>query len=176
MMNATFDRQPSLAHDAPRAPGNSQLARAMLCAASMLAAVYVPPSALAATGIKAAYVEPVLPSKPFSGFLPSGNLAAGPSTGVLGITSLTAYNGNNVRVTAYIFVTEVVGPTCNSLAVSSAGKRLLTFIDLPAHSQVHLTSPSPLVVEPISGAANGLTCVSRTASSSLEVMVNGFSN
>jgi len=134
------------------------------------------PSAFAAGGVKAAYVEAVMPSKPFSANVPSGNLGAGPSTGVLGITSLTAYNAENTRHTLYIFVTEVVGPTCNSPAISTAGKRLLTYIVIPAQSQVHLTFPSPLVVEPISGAANGLTCITRTALNTLDLMVNGFTN
>jgi hypothetical protein len=65
---------------------------------------------------------------------------------VLGITSLTAYNTDNTRHIIYIFVTEVVGPTYNSTAISTAGTRLLTFILVDAQSQVHLTFPSPLVV------------------------------
>lgn len=174
-MDSTFIGGGTFASRRNKDASAARLPVRVLCAMAAMAVLGGAPSAFAAGGIKAAFVEATLPSKPFNASL-SGNTGAGPSTGVLGITSLTAYNSETTRHTVYIFVTEVVGPSCNSATVSSGGERLLTYIVVPAQTQVHLTFPSPLIVEPISGAAYGLTCLRRSASGSIDVMVNGFAN
>jgi hypothetical protein len=175
MMNAILDERGVRTEGSVKRAIRVSLSASSLCVMLAIAALCAAQSAFAAGGVKAAYVEAALPSKPFTAYL-RGDTGAGPTTGVLGITSLTAYNSESTPHKIYIFVTEVVGPTCNSAAVSSAGERLLTYIVVPAQSQVHLTFPSPFVVEPISGAANGLTCLRRTSLATLDVMVNGFAN
>jgi hypothetical protein len=157
-MNTTFDRQ-------------------VLCiarqVATAVAALCAMTSSYAATGIRPVYVEPVLPSKPFHTILISESFAAGPSVGVLGITSLTIYNAASVDTFVSLYSTEVVGPTCSSAPVQTANNRLLTFFRIPKATQIHVTYPSPLVVEPIA-AANGLTCIRFIGGSNMSV--NGFVN
>ena len=119
--------------------------------------------------------EPVM--KPFSKILFSQMLADGPDAGVLGITSLTMYNTDSTDSFINVYATQVVGPTCASTPID-AGSRYLFFFRVPSGSTFHATFPSPLVVEPIPGAVNGLTCIrfKGTTNTLSIMMVNGFVN
>lgn len=139
--------------------------------AATLALFGTPDSTRAAGAVRAALVEPVMPSKPLSEVLASGTVASGSATGVLGITSLTLVNGGTTKLPVFIFATSVIGPTCNSPEVSGT-RRLLAYIDVQAESTMHLTYPSPLVVTPI----NGFSCVTMNPKPFLTVMFNGFIN
>ena len=150
---------------------------AALCVVSAITGLFTAPSALAAGPIRPVYVEPVLPSKPFSKILFSQMLADGPDAGVLGITSLTMYNTDSTDSFINVYATQVVGPTCASMPID-AGSRYLFFFRVPSGSTFHATFPSPLVVEPIPGAVNGLTCIrfKGTTNTLSIMMVNGFVN
>ena len=174
MMNARFDRHVLLAEGGIKYSTRATFAAAALYVASTIAGLCAAPAVFAAGGVKAAYVEQVLPSKPFSAMLLTESYAAGPSAGVLGITSLTIYNAGNVDTFVSLYATEVVGPTCESAPVLTAKNRMLTFFRITKATQIHVTYPSPLVVEPIGGAANGLTCIRFVGGSNMSV--NGFVN
>ena len=148
-------------------------AAAVLCIVSAITGFFTAPSAQAAGPIRPVYVEPVLPSKPFSKVLIIQEFADGPDVGVLGITSLTIYNSGADQFIS-LYATHVVGPTCFSTPVE-ARSRLLYFIFAPNKTTLHASFPSPLVVEPIPGAANGLTCI-RLVGPSASMIVNGFVN
>lgn len=149
-------------------------AAAVLCIVSAITGFFTAPSAQAAGPIRPVYVEPVLPSRPFRAILFSPMRADGPDAGVLGITSLTV-DSDGMESFVSVYATQVVGPTCRS-AVLEDGNRLLFFSRVPNKTTLHATFPSPLVVEPIPGAASGLTCIRFVSNALSSVMVNGFVN
>lgn len=170
-MHAIFDRRGSFAERGFKPPMRAAVNAGALCVASTIAGLGAVPSAFAAGGIRAAYVETVVPARPLSEFLANGTLASGAANGVLGITSLTLVNSGTTKTPVFIFAIGVVGPTCNSPEVSGTA-RLLAYVDVQADSTMHLTYPSPLVVTPI----NGFSCIRMNPKPGLTVMFNGFIN
>lgn len=130
--------------------------------------------ALAAT--KAAFVESVLPSRPYSDTVSgsaSGYVTIGPgSSGVLGVTSLTFTNRGNVNRTVVVFPPLLAGgQTCGSTSViGGASPRF--YVNVPAFQTVHLTYPSPLVLPTFGGQS----CIAIGDAYQVETMVNGFIN
>ena len=171
-MNTFFARESAHSRQsAAQRLGRSKLAGAALCIASTIAGLCAAPGAFAAGGIRAAYVEQVMPTKPLSEFLASGTQGSGSASGVLGITSLTLVNTATTKTSVFIFAIGVVGPTCDSAEVSG-NSRLLAHVLVPPDSTMHLTYPSPLVVSPI----NGFSCIRMNPKPGLTVMFNGFIN
>jgi hypothetical protein len=80
------------------------LARATSLAGAAAAALALPGPALAAGAIRAAYVEAVIPGRPFSAvFQPNAGLAStGPSSGVLGVTSLSITSFGTAQVATMV--------------------------------------------------------------------------
>ena len=127
-----------------------------------------------AGGIKAAFVETVIPSRSY--FVAFDVLTAGfvgPGTGVLGVSSITFSNFGSSTRQVSIRQKVVVGPTSDSQSVpQSAPIEVVVFVQ--ALSTLHLAYPSPLVFNPI----NGFTCLSSSQDGpgSVFVQVNGFIN
>ena len=83
-------------------------------AACAIALVGVATPAAAAGGIKAAYVEQVIPAHTYTGHMTvlNSTTSVGPGTGVLGITSLTLTNFDTQAQQVFIFVPVYAGAGC----------------------------------------------------------------
>jgi hypothetical protein len=138
-------------------------------------------SALAAGGIKAAYVEQVIPAKTFSSTIRLSNVATyktvGPSAGIYGITSITLTNFDSSLQTLQIFVPVFASGGCGISGSSIPKYDQQMTVYLQPHSTLHLSFPTPLVVNPQAG----VSCVGATTQGDLhgediEVVFNGVVN
>ena len=136
--------------------------------------------ALAAGGIKAAYVEQVIPSRTFNGHMQVLNAtrSVGPGTGILGITSLTLTNFDTTPQQVFIFVPIFSGGGCGT-----GGSNIVGGLDpqmtiyLQPQATLHLAYPTPLVINPY----QGVTCIAAEVTTALhggsvEIDVNGVVN
>jgi hypothetical protein len=145
---------------------------------STLALASIAGSALAAGSIKAAYVEQVIPSKTWNGSMSVLNAvnSMGPGTGILGITSITLTNFDSSPQQVFIFAPIYAsGGTCGSPVIGGSDPRMQVYVQ--PNSTLHLTYPTPLVMNPISGN----TCIAAEVTTqlhggSVEVDVNGVIN
>lgn len=144
--------------------------------AALLVGLVLGPALPVAAAVKAAYVEAVLPSKPFKltvtarSHLYEDVFVAG--DGAFGITSITATNATNfVMMLSVVEPSPAAGHGCGT-PVSTTNSAL--YVTVPARSTVHLTFPSPLVFS----AVNGHTCfrISTDENSIMQVLLNGSSN
>ena len=153
---------------------------AQLCrdqgAAALFFALLLGSALPTAAAPRGAYVEAILPSKPFKFAVVARQnlfqdvLVAG--DGAFGVTSITVTNTENYAKT--LSVSEpgrFVGHDCGA-PISTASNDLV--VAVPALSTVHLAFPSPLVFS----ATNGHTCfrIYIYENSSMNVLLNGFSN
>jgi hypothetical protein len=144
-------------------------AAALLCSSS---------SALAAGSIKAAYVEQVIPSRTWYGSMSVLNSinSMGPGTGILGITSITLTNFDSSAQQVFIFAPIYAGGgLCGSPIIGGSDPRMQVYVQ--PNSTLHLTYPTPLVMNPISGN----TCIAAEVTTqlhagSVEIDVNGVIN
>jgi len=130
------------------------------------------PGAVAA--IKAAFVEQVLPSRPFQGsVVGSGYRTLGPgASGTLGVTAITLTNFSGSSQSVFVFAPVFAGgQVCGSNVVIGGGYPRF-YVLVPAGQTVHLTYPSPLVYPGISGQS----CVAFSGGDNLDISVNGFIN
>jgi len=159
-------------------PIRMNLAAAM-CAASTISGLIAAPGAFAAGGIKAAYVETVIPAKPFTSFvsLEIFPIYVGVRAGVLGISSITLTNPSNAaaRVEVQNRV-EVAGTECLS---GTQSRQIFMVVFVQARSTLHLPFPAPISIEPI----GGMSCVGFSyegaligQGSPILITVNGFIN
>ena len=127
-------------------PGkNVRLATLVLAAASGL----MPAGTTQAAGaIRAAYVETVIPGKPFAAVFQPNAVSTGPITGVFGVTSLTITSFGSTQTATMVL--QVVG-VADGVACGAAGtvltdlqQRLL--LRVPPNQTVHFTYPSPWVI------------------------------
>ena len=129
--------------------------------------------ALAAT--KAALVESALPSRPFNNSAngAAGYVSIGPgASGVLGISSITLTNLGSANRTVFVFAPVFAdGQVCGSTSVIG-GSYPRFYVQVPAGQTVHLTYPSPLVYNPVSGQS----CVAFSGAASVDITVNGLLN
>jgi hypothetical protein len=146
-----------------------------------LGTAMTPTTAVAAGSIKAAYVETVIPSKPytFNIWVDSEPLPTtfGPFTGVLGISSLTITNYGAMAQQASIYIAPTYFPdaTSCSTSVKNYGSPLMTLI-VQGNSTLHVPFPSPLVINSV---ASGHTCMGTLISGlggAVEIVVNGILN
>jgi hypothetical protein len=135
--------------------------------------------AYAAGSIKAAYVEEVIPSRTYSGHMFVVNTASsmGPGTGIFGVTSLTLTNFDTSPQQVFIFVPIFSAGGCgiSGNIIGSTAPQMTVYV--PAQSTLHLTYPTPLVVNPYAG----ITCIAAQVTtllhgSSVEIDVNGVIN
>jgi hypothetical protein len=136
--------------------------------------------AYAAGSIKAAYVEEVIPSRTYSGRMSVLNTtnSMGPGTGIFGVTSLTLTNFDTSPQQVFIFVPIFSGGGCGtggSNIIGGTAPQMTVYV--PAQSTLHLTYPTPLVVNPYAG----ITCIAAEVTTllhggSVEIDVNGVIN
>jgi hypothetical protein len=136
--------------------------------------------ALAAGAIKAAYVEQVIPARTFYGRMSVLNAtqSIGPGTGILGITSLTLTNFDTSPQQVFIFVPIFSGGGCGSGGASIIGgaePQMQVYVQ--PQSTLHLTYPTPLVINPVAG----ITCIAAEVTTilhggSVQIDVNGVIN
>jgi hypothetical protein len=145
---------------------------AALVAAAAGALLYAP-AAIAA--IKAAFVELVLPSRPFNGSVSggAGYQTTGPgSAGTLGVSSITLTNFGSASAQIFVFSPVFQGGfACGSSQVIG-GSSPRFYVLVGGGQTLHLTYPSPLVMTPVSGQS----CIAFSAPSGLDITVNGFVN
>ena len=132
-----------------------------------------PAPAMALT--KAALVESVLPSRPYSNSAngAAGYVSTGPgATGVLGISSITLTNLGSAARTVFVFAPLFAdGQVCGSTNVIG-GSYPRFYVQVPPAQTVHLTYPTPLVYTPISGQS----CVAFGGAANIDITVNGLLN
>ena len=158
----------------------SLLAFASIAGAAALASVSGP--VFAAGSIKAAFVEEVIPSKPWSGRMSvlntTNSIGPGPNGGILGITSITLTNFDTSPQQVFIFVPIFSGGGCGSggsTIVGGTTPQMTVYVQ--PQSTLHLTYPSPLVINPFAN----ITCVAAEVTTllhggSVEIDVNGTLN
>ena len=156
----------------------SSLALACMAGAMGLAGLSGP--AFAAGSIKAAYVEEVIPAKTFTGRMQVLNAtkSMGPGTGIFGITSLTLTNFDTQPQQVFIFVPIFSGGGCGTGGSNIIGgtEPQMTVYVAP-QSTLHLTYPTPMVINPFAG----ITCIAAEVTTllhggSVEIDVNGVVN
>ena len=137
--------------------------------------------AFAAGGIKAAYVEQVIPSRTWSGHMQVLNAtkSVGPGTGILGVTSLTLTNFDSQPQQVFIFAPVFSGGGCGSGGsniVGATDPQMTVYVQ--PQQTLHLAYPTPLVFNP---NQNNITCVAAEVTTllhggSVEIDVNGVVN
>ena len=136
--------------------------------------------AFAAGGIKAAYVEQVIPAHTYTGHMVvlNSTSSVGPGTGILGITSLTLTNFDTQPQQVFIFVPIFSGGGCGSGGGTIVGGTVpqMTVYVRPQET-LHLTYPTPFVINPYAG----ITCLAAEVTTllhggSVAIDVNGVVN
>ena len=158
--------------------GRAMLSTPAMGIATALIMLCAPVTALAAGGIKAAFVEEVIPSHTFYDSMSVRNTttAVGPGSGVLGVTSLTITNFDNTAQQVFIFAPIFSGGTgCTGGVIGGSTPRMQLYVQ--PLSTMHLSYPSPLVFNPFQGR----TCVAAEVTTqlhggSVEIDVNGVVN
>ena len=144
--------------------------------AALLFGLFLGSALPVAAAPRGAYVEAILPSKPFKlAVIARQNLfqdvlVAG--DGAFGVTSITVTNSENYAKTLSVSEPgQFVGHDCGA-PISTAYSELI--VAVPALSTVQLVFPSPLVFS----AVNGHTCFRLYIyeNSTVNVLLNGFSN
>jgi len=151
---------------------------ALASLAATLAGAATP--AAAAGSIKAAYVEEVIPAHTYTGHMTVVNAtnSIGPGTGILGITSITLTNFDTSPQQVFIFVPIYSGGGCGSggSAIIGGTTPQMTVYVQP-QSTLHLTYPTPFVINPYAGN----TCIAAEVTTllhggSVTMDVNGVVN
>jgi len=154
-----------------------------LCLVSAMAAATLfgsSRSAFAAGALKAAYVEEVIPAKTYSAQMSvlNASKSLGPGIGIFGITSLTLTNFDTSPQQVFIFVPIFSGGGCGSggaQIIGGTGPQMTVYVQ--PRSTLHLTYPTPLVVNPVAG----ITCIAAEVTTllnggSVQINVNGVIN
>jgi hypothetical protein len=120
--------------------------------------------AAAADGIKAAFVETVIPSKSFSGQMAVSSYGyqatIGPSQpGVLGIGSIILTNTDTQVQTVIVGIPNLGGAACGTSSFPSYMTSPF-YIKVPAQSTLVVPFPTPYVINP----AGGQACIAIQAS------------
>ena len=156
------------------------LAATLASAACLVALAGVSTPAAAAGSIKAAYVEEVIPAHTYTGHMTvlNATTSVGPGTGILGITSLTLTNFDTQPQQVFIFVPIFSGAGCGSggSAIIGGTTPQMTVYVQP-QSTLHLTYPTPLVINPYQNN----TCIAAEVTTllhggSVTIDVNGVVN
>jgi len=127
------------------------------CLIAAAAGAIAPHAASAADGIKAAYVETVIPSKSYSGTASvsyfQNTASFGPAqTGVLGIGNIILTNTDIVPLFVYIGIPTLNGSPCGTSAYSGYSGTLFSFY-LQPQSTLVIPFPTPYVANPAGGQA-----------------------
>ena len=151
---------------------SSGLARSAMFGMALLAGALHAPAALAA---RAALVEDVMPSRPFNASAngTAGYVSIGPgASGTLAVSAITLTNMTATAHTVFVFAPYFSdGSVCGSTSVIG-GSSPRFYVIVPASQTVHLTYPSPVVYNPVSGQS----CVAFGGAPGVDITVNGFLN
>lgn len=133
------------------------------------------PLAAAVAAPKAAFVESVLPSRPFNASAngSAGYVSIGPGAdGVLGVGSITLTNFSGIARTIFVFAPVFTdGQACGSTSViGGAGPRF--YVTVPGNQTVHLVYPTPMVYTRVGGQS----CVAFSGATNVDITVNGLVN
>jgi hypothetical protein len=158
--------------------GKMQLRNSLLCVAGCLFAATIVGALLTpklSAAIKAAFVEVVMPSKPFFAFLNSSSLipqGAGPGEGTLGVTNITVSNSGSEANGVQIF--QPVTDNCSNPTTRNIEGGPLFLVSVQPQQTVTLPFPTPLVF----AQTGGRSCIAVAAlgSSTMLVSVTGFVN
>ena len=158
--------------------GKATLLASAIGVASALVMVCAPASALAAGGIKAAFLEEVIPSHTFTGRMQVLNAvqSMGPGTGVLGVSSITLTNFDTSAQQVFIFVPIFSGGSgCTGSVIGGTVPQMTVYV--PPQSTLHLAYPTAFVINPYQGRTRIAAEVTRLLhGGSVEVDVNGVVN
>jgi hypothetical protein len=143
-----------------------------------LAGAFTAPKLAAA--IKAAYVEVVIPSRPFAGSMQATNtkVSVGPDTGTLGVSNLTLTNFDSAAQQVFIFQpTFAFGGCGGSGAAINGGSTPQMQVYVQPFSTLVIPYPTPLVFP----GFGGHTCVAAEVTTvlhggSVQIDVTGFVN
>ena len=115
--------------------------------------------AMAAGGIRAAYVEEVIPSRTYASGVELDNigilLPLKPAAGVLGISSVTVTNGDATIARVILSAITTTGPNCTGSL--SDRKIVYQVMQVQPQTSQHLTFPTPIPF--VLPDASGTTCV-----------------
>ncbi|MCU1238299.1 MAG: hypothetical protein JWP63_6266 [Candidatus Solibacter sp.] len=131
--------------------------------------------------IKAAFVEVVIPSKPFAAeisIVGNNTFADGPDLGTLGVTSLTITNYDAAAQQITIFAPVMGGSAqfgCSFGTVIGGGSPSTSVI-VQGKSTLHLAYPSPLVFSSIGGHTCVAAQINTVHSGGVNVDITGFVN
>ena len=155
---------------------------ALACIAGVFGLAGASAPAFAAGSIKAAYVEEVIPARTFSGRMSvlntTNSIGPGANGGILGVTSITLTNFDTTPQQVFIFVPIFSGGGCGSGGSNIVGgttPQMTVYVQ--PQSTLHLTYPTPLVINPFSN----ITCIAAEVTTllhggSVEIDVNGVIN
>lgn len=156
------------------------LAATIASAACLLSLASVATPAAAAGSLKAAYVEEVIPAHTYTGHMTvlNATTSVGPGTGILGITSLTLTNFDTQPQQVFIFVPIFSGAGCGaggSAIIGGTTPQMTVYVQ--PQSTLHLTYPTPLVINPYQNN----TCIAAEVTTllhggSVTIDVNGVVN
>ena len=133
----------------------------------------------AAGSIKAAYVEQVIPARTWAGSMQVLNdpksIGPGASGGILGISSITLTNFDTSPQQVFIFVPIFSSGSCGTPIIGGTTPQMQVYVQ--PQSTLHLTYPTPLVINPYQGN----TCIAAEVTTllhggSVEIDVNGVIN
>jgi hypothetical protein len=151
-----------------------------LALAGAAAAAVFPGPAAAAGSLKAAYVEEVIPAHTYTGHMTLLNAtnSIGPGTGILGISSITLTNFDSQPQQVFIFIPIYSGAGCGAGGSSIIGgttPQMTVYVQ--PYQTLHLTYPTPLVINPYAGN----TCIAAEVTTllhggSVTMDVNGVVN
>ena len=157
-------------------------ALSLACIAGAMALAGIGAPAHAAGGIKAAYVEQVIPGKTWSGSMSvlnsTNSMGPGSNGGILGITSITLTNFDTSPQQVFLFVPIFASGGCGtggSNIVGGTTPQMTVYVQ--PQSTLHLTYPTPLVIGPY----QNVTCVAAEVTTllhggSVEIDINGVIN
>jgi len=156
------------------------MSRTPILALATIAGALAAAPVAAAGSIKAAYVEQVIPAHTYTGHMTvlNGTNSVGPGTGILGISSLTLTNFDTQPQQVFIFVPIYAGAGCGaggSTIIGGTTPQMTVYVQ--PQSTLHLTYPTPLVINPYAGN----TCIAAEVTTllhggSVTIDVNGVVN
>ncbi len=156
-----------------------------LAALAQVTSVAMPNSAFAADGIRAAYVETVIPSKNYSGYVSlsastNSEASVGPSqAGVFGIGSIVLTNTGKIPHSLAVGVPNLLGGACTGYTIGEGFVGTVMYFNVQPQSTLVIPFPTPYVVNPGGGqACIGLydQSIYADAGSSLDVLIVGLLN
>ena len=162
-----------------------KIAKTILCTAASLgalAAIGVVTAPKISAAIKAAYVQLVLPDRPWTdvaglGSSP-GTAITGPGTGTLGVTSVTISNSDPNPQRVFLFSPTFAGGASGPCATATQVGVVGFYLTVPGNATLHLPYPSPMVFSAAAGSSPclGITSTNPSRTGGLDMNFTGYIN